>query len=101
MDRILILEAKLAELDKKLSTATQTSLKESQLLDLFFRIESCQDFDSLQALSTEIGKMPISKYESLVFALAARIRQNSLRLDDVVNSMQTELAMREEKGVMQ
>lgn len=101
MDKLKILEAKVVELDRRLSMATQVTLKESELIDLFLRIESCRDFDTLQALSIEIGKMNISKYESLVFALAARIRQNSLRLDDVVNSMQTELAMLDEKGMMQ
>lgn len=101
MDKLTILEAKIAELDKKLSTVAQVTLKESELIDLFLKIESCTDFDSLQELSISIGKMPITKYETLVFALAARIRQNSLtseRLDDTVYAIQKELALLEDKG---
>lgn len=88
MDKLKILEAKVAELDSKIIQLTSFSLKESELLDLFLKIEKCADFESLQDLSKKIGKMQLSKHETLLFSLAARIRQNSLMSENIMYAME-------------
>lgn len=103
MDRFKLIEAKLEELDNKITKLSQNDLDESIFLDLFLNIENCKTFEDLQVVSNNIGQMRLPKQETLIFALAARIRQNTIvteALDEAIYQLQKQFIVTDSSTMM-